>query len=173
LGEQPLLLGRTIVPADYTEVRGTAWAACWLAPCFEHWPKKEATMTRFLIGVLAVLGFTEAQAPAAQVDAPTQFVATTCTRVSGKYIGSLPLVVEVGGRTVRFAEWTTADARSNGVVGFAAELPSGVDVTIEAGDVAYSTTDSRWLHPLGVSGAKVHPIDALSFCSALAPQPLQ
>lgn len=88
-----------------------------------------------------------------------------CTRVEGPAVGALPLEVEVGGRKVRFTEWTMPDALSTEIVGFAAQLPPDVEVTVQAGEQTFVGASSRWLHPKGVSGPGVHGIDALTLCT--------
>ncbi len=122
-------------------------------------------MTRsiVLIGVLSLSGCTR-DVPATRLEVSAGVLAT-CTRVSGLEIGALPLDIEVGGKLVRLAEWTTADAVTTDVVGFAAQLPPDVVFTVEAGDRTFHGDQPRWLHPLGVSGPRVHGIDALTFCT--------
>lgn len=88
-----------------------------------------------------------------------------CTRVEGPAVGALPLEVEVGGRKVRFTEWTMPDALSTEIVGFAAQVPPDVEVTVQAGEQTFVGASSRWLHPKGVSGPGVHGIDALTLCT--------
>lgn len=125
-------------------------------------------MRNVIIGaaVMALCG-TTSLAPASRLELPVGHVmAQTCTRVSGASLGALPLEVEVGGKTVRFAEWTTADELSTDLVGFAAQLPSDVTFTVEAGERTFKSSSPRWLHPLGVQGPQVHGIDAVTFCTS-------
>jgi hypothetical protein len=89
-----------------------------------------------------------------------------CRRVEGSQLGALPLEVNVGGATVRFAEWTMEDENATGFVGFAALLPSDVTFTVEAGDDTFTSASSRWLHPAGVSARH---IDAIVFCGPSRP----
>jgi hypothetical protein len=129
-------------------------------------------MRNVIIGAAAVAlwGGWASQAPASHLEAPLAEVAVqTCTRVEAKDLGALPLEVEVGGKTVRFAEWTLADELSTDLVGFAAQVPEGVTFTVEAGDRRFTGAASRWLHPLGVSGPGVHGIDGLTFCAPAQP----
>lgn len=124
-------------------------------------------MRNIIIGaaVMALCG-TTSQAPAPKLELNVaKVVAETCTRVDGSSLGALPLEIEVGGKTVRFAEWTTADELSTDFVGFAAQLPADVTFTVEAGDRTFRSASPRWLHPLGVSGPQVHGIDAVTFCT--------
>jgi hypothetical protein len=96
--------------------------------------------------------------------AATEPPAPTCTRIAGAALGRLPLELDVGGRTVRLTEWTQADATSEAVVGFAAQLPGSVSYTVEAGGERFAGQAPRWLHPRGVAGPRVHPIEAIDFC---------
>ncbi|MFZ5440605.1 MAG: hypothetical protein ACOZQL_11390 [Myxococcota bacterium] len=93
-------------------------------------------------------------------------VTTQCVRVGADEVGRLPLEVELAGRTVRFAEWTQVDESSATIVGFAAQLPEGVTFTVEAGERSFRSDQPRWLHPAGVSGPRVHGIDAVTFCTS-------
>lgn len=129
-------------------------------------------MRNVIIGAAMVALFSSAeQAPATTLDATVGEVSVqACTRVSGKDLGALPLEVELAGKTVRFAEWTTADELSTEVYGFAAQLPADVTFTVEAGERTFEGASPRWLHPLGVSGPRVHAIDAVTFCTR-APRP--
>lgn len=96
----------------------------------------------------------------------------TCTRVEGEALGALPLEVEVGGKTVRFAEWTAADELTTEVVGFATQLPGDVTFTVQAGERTFRSASPRWLHPFGVSGPQVHAIDSVTFCTQARAQTL-
>jgi hypothetical protein len=124
-------------------------------------------MRNVIVGaaMIALCG-TVPEAPASHLEATVSEVSLqSCKRVEGPELGALPLEVEVGGKTIRFAEWTTADELSTEVVGFAAQLPVGVTFTVEAGDRTFTGASSRWLNPEGVSGPRVHGIDALTFCT--------
>lgn len=101
--------------------------------------------------------------PASKLETRTLPVTTSCSTVSGASLGALPLSVEVAGKTVRFQEWTTADEVSTAVFGFAASVPEGVVFTVNAGNRAFTSNQSRWLHPLGVSGTQ--GIDSVTFCA--------
>ena len=129
-------------------------------------------MRNIIIGsALVVLCGTAAQGPASTLETTVGEVSVqTCARVAGKDLGALPLEVELAGKTVRFAEWTTADELSTEVYGFAAQLPADVTFTVEAGERTFEGASPRWLHPLGVSGPRVHAIDAVTFCTQ-APRP--
>lgn len=89
-----------------------------------------------------------------------------CVTVSGQALGQLPLEVPVGEGTVRFAEWTQADASSTAFVGFAAQVPEGIHYTVAAGGEQFEGQGSRWLNPRGVDGPRVHGIDEVTFCVA-------
>ena len=105
-------------------------------------------------------------APASQLEISVgRVTAETCTRVEGKSLGALPLEVEVGGKTVRFSEWTTADELATDLVGFATQLPADVTFTVEAGERTFRSASPRWLNPLGITGPRVHTIDAVTFCT--------
>lgn len=124
-------------------------------------------MRNVIIGaaVLALCG-TTSEPPASRLElAVGEVVTQTCTRVEGKDLGALPLEIEVGGKTVRFAEWTTADELATDYLGFATQLPADVTFTVEAGDRTFKSASPRWLHPLGFSGPRVHGIDAVTFCT--------
>lgn len=119
----------------------------------------------FGAAVLALAG-SATQLPASAVETNArQVMVQTCTRVDGKNLGALPLEVDVGGKIVRFSEWTTADELATDVVGFATQLPQGVTFTVQAGERTFESSSPRWLHPLGVSGPRVQGIDAVTFCT--------
>lgn len=119
----------------------------------------------FGAAVLALAG-SATQLPASAVETNArQVMVQTCTRVDGKNLGALPLEVDVGGKIVRFSEWTTADELATDVVGFATQLPQGVTFTVQAGERTFESSSPRWLHPLGVSGPRVQPIDSVTFCT--------
>ena len=131
-------------------------------------------MRNIIIGAAVfALGGAAAELPASTLETvAAQVIVQRCTRVEGSALGTLPLEVEVLGKTVRFAEWTVADERSTEVVGFAAQLPADVIFTVEAGDETFTGTAPRWLHPRGVAGPRVHGIDALIFCAQVKPAAL-
>lgn len=114
------------------------------------------------LAALAVTGCTQ-ELPASRLEVSALPVASTCTKISGSSLGALPLTVEVGGKVVRFAEWTSGDAVSPEVYGFAAQLPEGVSFMVDAGGQTFTSTQSRWLHPQAFAGA--HAIDAVTFCA--------
>lgn len=89
-----------------------------------------------------------------------------CARISAEDIGQLPLELDVGGQTVRLAEWTATDETQVDVVGFAAQVPAGVVYTVRAGGDVFVGAQPRWLHPAGLVGPKVHGIDQVTFCRA-------
>jgi hypothetical protein len=96
-------------------------------------------------------------AVAPRFDAEVRPVRTeVCAAVS---IGLLPQEVEVGGRSVRFTEWTM-DQEGGDVVGFAAQLPEGVRAELRVGDVTFTTQRGRWFHPA------LRKLDAMSLCGA-------
>ena len=124
-------------------------------------------MRNVIVGaaIIALCG-SASELPASTLEATVGEVSVqTCTRVDGKDLGALPLEVEVGGKTVRFAEWTTADELATDVVGFATQLPADVTFTVQAGERSFQSDSPRWLHPAGVSGPRVHGIDAVTFCT--------
>lgn len=92
-----------------------------------------------------------------------------CARVSMDDIGRLPLDLNVGGQVVHFAEWTATDETQAELVGFAAQVPPGVVYTVRAGNDVFVAQGSRWLHPAGLVGPKVHGIDQVTFCKLPAP----
>ena len=119
----------------------------------------------FGAAMVALCG-TASEVPASTLETTASEVAVQdCKRIEGAALGALPLEVEVGGKTVRFAEWTTADELSSEVFGFAAQLPDDVTFTVEAGERSFTSASPRWLHPLGISGPRVHAIDAVTFCA--------
>ena len=92
-----------------------------------------------------------------------------CVQVDGKDVGMLPLELRLGSRTtIHFAEWTQVDESSSDVIGFAAHLPADVVYAVKAGDDVYTGREPRWLHPAGITGPRVHRIDAVTFCRVLA-----
>lgn len=107
---------------------------------------------------------------------PVEAVATpvpakkTCAAVTGEALGRLPLTVTLGDEAISFAEWSVPDERSTQVVGFAAHLPGGVSFTVKAGDDEFVSNSPRWLHPRGVAGPRVHPVERITFCRTDAPQ---
>ena len=119
----------------------------------------------FGAAMVALCG-TASEVPASTLETTASEVAVQdCKRIEGAALGALPLEVEVAGKTVRFAEWTTADELSSEVFGFAAQLPDEVTFTVEAGERSFTSASPRWLHPLGISGPRVHAIDAVTFCA--------
>lgn len=124
-------------------------------------------MRNVIVGAAMVaLCGTAQEVPASRLEAPVgEVILQACQRVEGSDLGALPLEVEVGGKTIRFAEWTTADELTTEVVGFATQLPAGVTFTVQAGEQTFVSASPRWLHPLGVSGPRVHAIDAVTFCT--------
>lgn len=129
-------------------------------------------MRNVVIGaaVLALCGTATQQLPASSIETTARQVsAQTCTRIEGSQLGALPLEVEVGDKTVRFAEWTTADELSPQVYGFATQLPVDVTFTVQAGERTFQSASPRWLHPLGVSGPRVSAIDSVTFCTQARP----
>ena len=124
-------------------------------------------MRNVIIGaaIIALCG-AASELPASQLEATVgEVTVQTCARIEGRDLGALPLEVSVGGKTVRFAEWTTADEFATDVVGFATQLPADVTFTVQAGERTFESDSPRWLHPLGVSGPRVHGIDAVTFCT--------
>lgn len=118
-----------------------------------------------VVGIVALgMGCTRNLA-APRLETAAQPVARTCASVSGRALGALPLEVNVGGQTVRFTEWTISDELSTDVVGFAARLPDGVNFQVRAGERTFFGNQARWLHPAGVVGPRVHPIDEVTFCA--------
>lgn len=110
--------------------------------------------------------------PAARLEATGAPVAVEmCRRVEGSALGSLPLELDVGGKTVRFAEWTTAEEGGRAYFGFAAQVPAGVRFTVEAGERTFVSASSRWLHPMGVTGPRAEPIDSVTFCTPVEMPP--
>lgn len=91
-----------------------------------------------------------------------------CVQITGEDVGRLPLELRLGDRTtIHLAEWTQVDETSSGFVGFAAHLPADVVYAVKAGDVYFTGRDPRWLHPAGLTGPRVHRIEAVSFCRVL------
>ncbi|MBL8936029.1 MAG: hypothetical protein JNM69_15840 [Archangium sp.] len=124
---------------------------------------------RFLIfTAVAVVGCDRPVAQTRVLEAPAPV--TTCASVDGAALGQLPLNVALGDETIAFAEWSVADEQSTEVVGFAAHLPGDVKFTVKAGDDEYTSASPRWLHPRGVSGPRVHPVERITFCRTVAPQ---
>jgi len=123
---------------------------------------------RFLILVVAALGCDRpvAQPPVIAAPAPV----TTCASVDGSALGQLPLNIALGGETIAFAEWSVPDEHSTDVVGFAAHLPGDVKFTVKAGDDEYTSDSPRWMHPRGISGPRVHPVERITFCRTVTPQ---
>jgi hypothetical protein len=87
-----------------------------------------------------------------------------CATLSGAALGRLPLELDVGGRTVRLVEWTQGDESTTEVLGFLAQLPADVSYTVQAGGERFPARTARWLHPRGLVGPRVHPIEAIDFC---------
>jgi len=94
-----------------------------------------------------------------------------CATLSGAALGRLPLELKVGGRTVRLVEWTQGDETSAEVLGFQAHLPFDVSYTVQAGGERFPGRAERWLHPRGLVGPRVHPIEGIEFCQAAGPAP--
>lgn len=124
---------------------------------------------RFLIlTAVAVVGCDRPVAETPVVVAPE--AVTTCASVDGAALGQLPLNVALGDETIAFAEWSVPDEQSTDVVGFAAHLPGDVQFTVKAGDDEYTSASPRWMHPRGVSGPRVHPVERITFCRTVTPQ---
>lgn len=91
-----------------------------------------------------------------------------CVQIQGADVGRLPLELRLGDRTaIHFAEWTQADEASAAIIGFAAHVPGNVVYAVKAGETYYAGRDPRWLHPAGITGPRVHRIEAVSFCRVL------
>ncbi len=56
------------------------------------------------------------------------------------------------------------DEQTNAVIGFAAHVPGDVSFTVHAGGEDFVGRGSRWLHPAGLVGRNLHPIDGITFC---------
>ena len=75
-------------------------------------------------------------------------------------------VVAVAGRDVSLATrtrlpgWTSVFVRA------------GQTVTVHAGERTFHSNTARWIHPLGVSGPRVQPIDSVTFCTQARPATL-
>lgn len=124
---------------------------------------------RFLIlTAVAVVGCDRPVAETPVVAPPEPI--TTCASVDGSALGQLPLNVTLGDETIAFAEWSVPDEQSTDVVGFAAHLPGDVKFTVKAGDDEYTSASPRWMHPRGVSGPRVHPVERITFCRTVTPQ---
>lgn len=123
---------------------------------------------RFLILIVAALGCDRPVAQPLVIAAPERV--TTCASVDGSSLGQLPLNVTLGDETIAFAEWSVPDEHSNDVVGFAAHLPGDVTFTVKAGDDEYRSDAPRWMHPRGISGPRVHPVERITFCRTVTPQ---
>lgn len=124
-------------------------------------------MRSLILVAVVVLGCDRA-APVAAPRPPD--MVTTCTSVDGARLGQLPLTVELGDEAIAFAEWSVPDEQSTDVVGFAAHLPGDVTFTVKAGDDEFRSASPRWLHPRGVSGPRVHPVERITFCRSVTPQ---
>lgn len=125
-------------------------------------------MRSILVAVLFLVGCDRAVEPVAV--APAAVAVTTCASIEGARLGQLPLTVELGDETIAFAEWSVPDEQSTDVVGFAAHLPGDVTFTVKAGDDEFRSASPRWLHPRGVSGPRVRPVDRITFCRTAVPQ---
>lgn len=91
-----------------------------------------------------------------------------CVQIQGSDVGRLPLELRLGDRTtIHFAEWTQADEASTAIIGFAAHVPGNVVYAVKAGEEYYAGRDPRWLHPAGITGPRVHRVEAVSFCRVL------
>lgn len=126
-------------------------------------------MRSLILVAVAVVGCDRAAPEPVAVAAPPEPV-TTCTSVEGARLGQLPLTVELGDEAIAFAEWSVPDEQSTDVVGFAAHLPGDVTFTVKAGDDEFRSASPRWLHPRGVSGPRVHPVERITFCRTVSPQ---
>jgi hypothetical protein len=87
-----------------------------------------------------------------------------CASIDASSVGQLPLELTVGSQQVTVAEWTMTDERTNAVIGFAAHVPGEVSFTVHAGGEDFVGRGSRWLHPAGLVGRNLHPIDGITFC---------
>lgn len=126
-------------------------------------------MLRTIIVAIGLSGCMWSSKPATRLESTSAPVAVeTCRRVEGSALGALPLVLDVGDKTVRFAEWSTAEEGGRDYFGFAAQVPAGVHFTVEAGERTFASTSPRWVHPLGMIGRHAEPISAIEFCTVVA-----
>lgn len=125
-------------------------------------------MRFIVVASLSLLGCARGL-PMAPLSSQLPLATTTCASVSGSQLGALPLTVALGEERIAFAEWSVPDERSTDVVGFAAHLPGGVTFTVKAGDDEFRGASPRWLHPRGISGPRVHPVERITFCRTAAP----
>lgn len=126
-------------------------------------------MRSLILLAVAIVGCDRAAPePALVASAPARV--TTCASVDGDRLGRLPLTVELGDEAIAFAEWSLPDEQSSDVVGFAAHLPGDVTFTVKAGTDEFRSASPRWLHPRGVSGPRVHPVERITFCRTVSPQ---
>jgi len=119
-------------------------------------------MRSILIAVLLLVGCDRVAQTAAALPAPV--AVTTCASIEGAQLGRLPFSLALGDEAITFAEWSVPDEHSTDVVGFAAHLPGDVTFTVKAGDDEFHSASSRWLHPRGVSGPRVRPVERITFC---------
>lgn len=125
-------------------------------------------MLRTVIVAVGLSGCGLASKPATRFESTSAPVAVeTCRRVEGSALGALPLVLDVGDKTVRFAEWSTAVEGGHDYFGFAAQVPAGVRFTVEAGERTFVSASPRWVHPLGMIGPHAQPIEAIEFCTVV------
>jgi hypothetical protein len=101
----------------------------------------------------------------------TDAVPLTCASVDASSLGRLPLSVDVGGAEVKFAEWSVPDERSTDVVGFAVQVPADVTFTVKAGNEEFISNSPRWVHPRGITGPKVRPVERITFCRKASASP--
>ncbi len=129
-------------------------------------------MLRIVIIAVGLSGCLSSK-PAARLEATGAPIAVeVCRRVEGSALGALPLELDVGGHTVRFAEWTTAEEGGRTYFGFAAQVPAGVRFTVEAGERTFVSASPRWLHPMGVTGPRAAPIESVTFCASVEAPPV-
>lgn len=122
------------------------------------------------IGVVVLLLLGCDRGATERVAVPAPVAVTTCASIDGDQLGQLPLTVELGDEAIAFAEWSVPDEQSTDVVGFAAHLPGDVTFTVKAGDDEFHSASPRWLHPRGVSGPRVRPVERITFCRTALPQ---
>jgi hypothetical protein len=128
-------------------------------------------MRSILVALLFMLGCERgaSEVSVVVVAAPPAAV-TTCASIGGDQLGQLPLSVALGDDAIAFAEWSLPDEQSTDVVGFAASLPKDVTFTVKAGADEFHGDSPRWLHPRGVSGPRVRPVERITFCRTAVPQ---
>ncbi len=122
-------------------------------------------MSRFILTAVALLGL--GAGPGAKPTAGPK-PAATCTTVSKRDIGGLPLSVTVGSVKVDFVEWKTRDVNEpDSVVGFSIAANGPLIWVAQLGDErGFTGADTEFLDELALVKVTAPTLSRITFCDA-------